>query len=77
MTTSRPPLSWLAPAGAPFFMAVSSVSARLLLAWNAIALPALALVQVCAAPQLCSRLLESAGVEAPLAGLFQLLDGLQ
>ncbi len=58
-------------------MAIYTINARLLLSWNVWALPALALIPLSMGHRLCGRLLESPGVEVPLAGLFSLVDTAQ
>lgn len=58
-------------------MAIYTINARLLLAWNVWALPALALIPLSMGRRMCGRLLESPGVEAPLTGLFCLVDTAQ
>lgn len=65
------------PAGPPVFMAIYTINARLLLSWNVWALPALALIPLSMGHRLCGRLLQSPGVEVPLAGLFSLVDTAQ
>lgn len=58
-------------------MAVSVLSTRLLLSWNLVALPAMAMIPLSCGHAVCRRVLASPGVEAPLAGLFQLIDSMQ
>lgn len=71
---SRFKLLGLLLAGAPFFVAVSTLHTRLLLSWNVFALPLLALLPLSQGHRLCRQVLGSPGVELPLSGLFQLLD---
>lgn len=58
-------------------MAIYTINARLLLSWNVWALPAIALIPLSMGRQLCGRLLESQGVQAPLATLFSMVDTAQ
>lgn len=58
-------------------MGVTALHARLLLSFNLLALPALALVPLAGGRALCRRLLAAPGAEAALAGLFEVLEKAQ